>query len=227
MIISGKEDGLTFSLIARDPESGALGGIAATGNLCVGAWVLRGDPRGGLTASQGKTPSTLWGEDALDLLRHGLAPAEIVGEVTSADAGRAVRQLGVLSAGGDVAAFDGSENHPYTGHRHGDGWLASGNWLTSPAVLDRAAEAYLAGGDDFARRLLAALRAGVDAGSDSRGTLSAALLVIGLDRPPLSLRVDWDEAPVDRLSALHDRTNETDYNSWLDTLPTRTTPEAM
>ena len=43
------------------------------------------------------------------------------------------------------------------------------------------------------------------AGGDSRGLLSAALLVVGADRPPLSLRVDYSEAPLDALVDLHRR----------------------
>lgn len=216
---------MTFSLLARDPETGALGGIAATGNLCVGGWVLRGDPRAGLSASQGKTPSTLWGEDALEMLADGRDPAAVVAELTGRDTGRHERQLALLSADGHTAAFDGAANHPFTGHIEGEGWIVAGNWLSSGAVIERASASF-GGGGAFPDRLLAALEAGVSAGSDSRGTLSAALLVVAQDRPPLSLRVDWDAAPVERLAALLERTREPGYASWLDTLPTRTRPEA-
>lgn len=216
---------MTFSLLARDPETGALGGVAATGNLCVGGWVLRGDPAAGLTASQGKTPSTLWGEDALRLLERGNAPDKVVSELIAGDEGRNSRQLSVLSANGASGVYDGSENQPFTGHIAGDGWIIAGNWLTSSAVLDACAEAFESASGDFPQRLLDALAAGVDAGSDSRGTQSAALLVVAADRPPLSLRVDWDEAPVARLRDLYRRTRAPDYADWLDTLPTRERPE--
>ena len=56
---------MTFSPLARDPESGALGGASATGDLCVGAWVLRGRAGIGVTASQGHYPSIIWGESVL------------------------------------------------------------------------------------------------------------------------------------------------------------------
>ena len=38
---------MTFSILARNPETGEIGGAAATGNLCVGGWVLRGDIKKG------------------------------------------------------------------------------------------------------------------------------------------------------------------------------------
>ena len=59
---------MTFSLLARDPATGAIGGAAATGSLCVGGWVLRGSLAGGMSASQGKAPSTFWGEDVLAMM---------------------------------------------------------------------------------------------------------------------------------------------------------------
>ena len=31
---------MTFSILARNPKTGEIGGAAATGNLCVGGWVL-------------------------------------------------------------------------------------------------------------------------------------------------------------------------------------------
>lgn len=217
---------MTFTLLARDAETGALGGVAATGNLCVGGWVLRGDPRAGLSASQGRSPSTLWGEDALVLMAEGVHPSEVVARLVDGDRGRAKRQLALLSADGDKAGFDGVENHPVTGHLDGDGWIVSGNWLRGRAVIEGTAQAYVEAQGPFAERLLAALRAGVDAGSDSRGTLSAAMLVIALQNPRLSLRVDWDEEPVERLAALYERTREPSYQAWLDTLPTRSEPQA-
>jgi uncharacterized Ntn-hydrolase superfamily protein len=216
---------MTFSLLARDPETGALGGVAATGNLCVGGWVLRGDARGGITASQGRTPSTLWGEDALAALVAGEAVGEVAQRIPAADGGAGHRQLVLMDRDGKAAVFSGAANHPYTGHRDGAGWMAAGNWLTGPEVIDAAADAFAGAKVAFPVRLIGALEAGIAAGSDRRGTLSAALLVVARDRPPLTLRVDHDEAPVARLRALYEKTREPAYQEWLATVPTRDEPE--
>ena len=56
---------MTFSILAFDPISKAFGGSSATGNICVGGWVLRADPRYGISATQGAEVSTLWGEDVI------------------------------------------------------------------------------------------------------------------------------------------------------------------
>lgn len=215
---------MTFSLLAQDPGTGALGGAAATGSLCVGGWVLRGDSRGGISASQGAAPSTMWGEDVLVLMRDGLAAADAVAQVTGADAGRDWRQLSALDRGGRVAAFTGARNTDWRGSRAGDGIVAAGNLLTGPEVLEAAMEGFAGARGSFAERLIAALVAGERAGGDSRGLQSAALLVVSDDTAPLSLRVDWAERPVAALRHLHDRTRESPYAEWLPTVPTRADP---
>ena len=58
---------MTFSIIARNPKTGEIGGATATGNLCVGGWVLRGNVDKGVTATQGFYPSTIWGENILKI----------------------------------------------------------------------------------------------------------------------------------------------------------------
>lgn len=216
---------MTFSLLARDPDTGALGGVAATGNLCVGGWVLRGDARAGITASQGRSPSTLWGEDALAALVAGEDVRALAERIPAGDGGRGHRQLALLDRAGATAVYSGAENHPFTGHRADTGWICSGNWLVGPEVIDAAAEAYHAAEGPFPARLLGALGAGLAAGSDRRGTLSAALLVVGTGIPPLDLRVDHDDEPLERLRALYDLTRGEAYRDWLATVPTRDDPE--
>ncbi|MEH6726398.1 MAG: DUF1028 domain-containing protein, partial [Hyphomicrobiales bacterium] len=78
---------MTFSLLAYDADSKSWGGVAATGNLCVGGWVLRGRAGTGLSASQGHAPSTMWGEDVLDLMDQGLSAIEGVNRLVQADPG--------------------------------------------------------------------------------------------------------------------------------------------
>ena len=79
---------MTISILAFDEKTGVYGGGAATGSLCVGGWVLRGDAESGLSASQGSLPSTMWGNDVLARMRDG-EPADLaVRRVVDADAGR-------------------------------------------------------------------------------------------------------------------------------------------
>lgn len=215
---------MTFSILARDEETGRIGGAAATGSLCVGGWVLRGDSRLGLSASQGSAPSTLWGEDVLAAMGGGRTAAEAVSEITGADPGRAHRQLAALDLAGGTAAFTGASSIPACGSLQGAGVIVAGNLLSDTSVLDAALQGFQTSDAPFPERLLAALDAGHAAGSDSRGLLSAALLVLGDDMAPLSLRVDLAGKPLKRLRKLYRRSQTPPYADWLDVVPTRSTP---
>ena len=81
---------MTFSILSYDEETGTYAGAAATGSLCVGGWVLRGDIESGLVAAQGTAPSTFWRDDALRFMHAG-APAErVVADLTEPTPARAI-----------------------------------------------------------------------------------------------------------------------------------------
>lgn len=216
---------MTYTILAVDEKTGRLGGAAATGSLCVGGWVLRGDPRAGMSASQGTSPSTLWGEDVLVSMRAGRTAEEAVAETVAGDEGRAYRQLAALDTGGATAAFTGDKSVPACGHRSRGPVIVVGNMLEDEGVLDAALEAYFATHGDFTDRLMAALFAGERAGSDFRGLLSAALLVVGCDIAPITLRVDYSETPLSALSELLVRTHTAPYSEWVRGVPTLKAPD--
>jgi uncharacterized Ntn-hydrolase superfamily protein len=216
---------MTFSILVQDRKTGAFGGAAATGSLCVGGWVLRGRARAGLSASQGASPSTLWGENVLDLMQAGQTAQTAVEAVTSGDSGRGYRQLSALDPTGRVAAFSGRDNTPVVAERLFRNGVATGNMLASQEVVDRLVESYEAATGPLAERLLSALRGADAAGGDIRGLLSAALLVVEPDRPPLSLRIDLSEAPLDDLRRLLAMATDGEYAEWTRQVPTLTDPE--
>jgi uncharacterized Ntn-hydrolase superfamily protein len=243
---------VTFSMLVRDPDSGVLGAAAATGNLCVGAWVLRGDARAGLTAAQGLYPSPMWGPEALELMSAGRDAADAVRQVVERDSGRAVRQLAALDRNGGTAVHSGARNLDYCGHVAGENLIAAGNMLDSPAVLEAMVEAFTSessfarprgsGGPEsrpaptgfplareraggVAARLIESLAAGAAAGGDFRGLLSAAILVVSPDAAPLDLRIDHAGDPIGALKALYERTCDPAYQDWLAGIPTLNDPE--
>jgi uncharacterized Ntn-hydrolase superfamily protein len=218
---------MTFSILARDDETGAIGGAAATGSLCVGGWVLRGNPGSGMSASQGMAPSTFWGEDVLEMMANGQSAEKAVRAVTEPDQGRAQRQLSALPLAGPGAAFTGGENSPATGEQVFSGGVAAGNMLSSPQVVEALAEGFLAAEGSFPRRLLAGLEAADSAGSDSRGLMSAALLVVSPHHAPLSLRIDYADSPLTALAALLARATSGDYAAWARQVPCLDDPERI
>ncbi len=219
---------MTFSILAHDPGSGAIGGAAATGSLCVGGWVLRGDLTAGMSASQGAAPSTFWGEEVLQQMRTGAKPEQAVKDITSRDRGRAYRQLTALDLGGRAAAFTGAENQDVKGSLVFPGGIAAGNMLGRDTVLSAMAEAFAASDQGFERRLLASLAAARAAGGDFRGLLSAALLVLHPDRPPLTLRIDYHfDDPIGALDQLFERATSGDYGDWMRQVPVSTDKERV
>lgn len=215
---------MTYSILAFDERTGRFGGAATTGSLCVGGWVLRGDPRAGMSASQGTAPSTLWGESVLEQMRDGLTAPEAVTAVVQPDTGREHRQLAALDPAGGTAAFTGAQSIATCAHRAEGAVIVAGNMLSSEAVLDATLDSFLSTKGDFEDRLLASLFAGERAGSDSRGLLSAALLVVGRDMAPLTLRVDFSETPLAALRDLLARVRSSPYHDWLSGVPTLDDP---
>lgn len=219
--------GMTFSLLARDPVSGDFAAAAATGSLCVGGWVLRGDVRDGLSAAQGASASTLWGEAAQAALARGLRAPDALATVVGADPGRASRQLAVLDVGGWSAAFTGAANADWRGALAADDLVVSGNRLAGPAVLDALRDGWLTSqGEPLAERLLAALDAAAAAGGDRQPLQSAALLVLSRRQAPLTLRIDGDDRPLAALRALHARTTVPAYAEWAASVPCLDHPHA-
>ena len=216
---------MTISILAFDEKTGTYGGAATTGSLCVGGWVLRGNAESGLSASQGSLPSTLWGDDVLALMRDGESAEAAVERVVSADAGRGERQLSALDPAGGTGAFTGEKSIATAGARMARQVVVAGNLLASEAVLDACLDGFRAADGALDARLLAALRASDAAGGDSRGLLSAAMLVVGRNRPPLSLRVDYSETPIDALAELHGRATNGDYARWTRHVPTLEDPQ--
>lgn len=212
---------MTYSILARDPATGAIGGAAATGSLCVGGWVLRGDLSAGISASQGASPSTFWGDDVLTAMRNGADARSAVDEITQADTGRDYRQLSAVDLSGRSGAFTGAFNEPDKGIQAFPDGIAAGNMLAGPRVLTAMVAEFETAAGGLDNRLLAALRAADSAGGDYRGLLSAALLVLHADRPPLTLRIDYHpDDPVGALELLHQKATSGAYAEWRSQVPT-------
>lgn len=216
---------MTYSILALDKQSGRIGCAAATGNLCVGGWVLRADSMAGASASQGAYPSTIWGEDALTLMHEGKSAKETLAEIVGADAGRDHRQLAVLSLDGGTAFHTGVENVDHCHAIASEGVVVSGNMLTSPSVIDAIHEAYCANlSQPFEERLIRAIEAGDSAGSDFRGLMSAALKIVAQGSAPYDLRIDYHETPIKALRELNARAQDPEYKKWLELVPSALHP---
>lgn len=194
---------MTWSIIAKDNATGQIGIAVATKFFAVGARVPHIAPRVGGIATQALV-NPYYGIDGLKLLRDGRDPREIIETLIATDAGNASRQLHIMDISGRIAGYTGKDCVDWCGHLEGDGFSIAGNMLAGAKVLDDTAQAYLANTDmPFARRLLAAMRAGERAGGDKRGKQSAALLIYGEEEwSDLDLRIDDHVDPLAELERL-------------------------
>lgn len=195
----------TFSMVARCPETGALGVCVSTAAPAVGGRVPHAEAGVGAIATQAST-NVLYGVEGLELLGKGFAPGEALNMMLRQDPDRETRQVIMIDVRGRTAAFTGEETYEWRGHLVGDGYVAAGNMLVGGGVLRAMARAFEGSGGWLAERLMLALEAGEGAGGDRRGRVSAALLVVGGRRleagTRLDLRVDRHRDPVGELRRL-------------------------
>lgn len=200
---------MTYSIIARDPDTGALGIACQTHFFGVGRLVGWLEPGVGVIATQAFV-NVGFGPRGLDLLREGSTASTAMSTLIERDDQPAYRQLAVIDADGRVANYTGDKCVPAAGALSGDQVSVQGNMLASPAVYESMIRAYEeASGKTFTHRLLAALRAGEDAGGDARGSQSAVLKIVSGNRGGnaweetlLDLRVDDHPDPVTEITRL-------------------------
>ena len=216
---------MTFSILAYDPLTESYGGASATGNICVGGWVLRGDPLSGVSASQGSEPSTLWGEHILRYTSDGLDAKTAIKNTIKKDKGKQRRQLSVIDKKGNGSVFSGNENSSIIDELVSNNLVLSGNILSNKNVLNSMKERYLENQDkSLLYRLYFALQGGNKAGGDKRGIFSASILIVSRKSPPISLRVDYSTNPLKKLKELINKSNTKDYTNWLNSLPVVSDP---
>jgi uncharacterized Ntn-hydrolase superfamily protein len=200
----------TFSIVARDLETGDLGVAVQSKFFGVGAVVPWARAGIGAIATQSLANVT-YGERGLALLQAGWTARAVVSYLTGTDPDRADRQIGVVDRFGNAAQYTGDGCYPWAGGQTGPGFCVQGNILVSQDTTDSMADAYSTTPGSFPERLIAALEAGQAAGGDSRGQQSATILVVrdrggyggGSDRL-IDLRVEDHEAPIEELRRLLD-----------------------
>jgi len=205
----------TYSIVACDLKEGQWGVAVQSKFLAVGSVVPWAEPQVGAIATQAyANPS--YGPNGLALLREGLSANEVVERLTSEDAGRDQRQLGVVDASGESASWTGRRCNDWAGHRNGAGYAAQGNILVGEETVTALATTFEANAQlPLAQRLIDCLAAAQAAGGDRRGQQSASLLVVqkeggyaGLSDTLVDLRVDDHERPIQelrRIAGLHSR----------------------
>jgi len=191
----------TFSIVARDAQTGEIGVAVQSHWFCVGCIVTWAEAGVGAVATQSFVEPA-YGRDGLQLLRQGVAAPEALARLLKEDKARNVRQVAFIDAQGRVAAWTGArdipaagdivgaqsgvrqrnvmvEGAPEDGTIHiGQGFSVQANMMLHDRVWPAMAQAFRDTKGDLADRMLAALDAAQAAGGDARGRQSAALLIV-------------------------------------------------
>ena len=196
---------MTYSIIARCPQTGRLGlGITtfslAVGGRCEGVAANVGICKTQAFPNRGNDPL------GIKLLAQGFAPARVMQLLEANDPDHAYRQIAIIDREGKVAAHTGAKTRGWSGHCVGEGCVSFGNGLVGPRVV----EAMLAGfqaaaAEPLELRLLRALEAGRDAGGQGNAEShkperSAAIKVVDrADYPEIDVRVDVHPTAVEEV----------------------------
>jgi uncharacterized Ntn-hydrolase superfamily protein len=201
---------MTFSIVARSKDGDSWGVAVASKFLAVGSAVPAAVAGVGAIATQADANVAYKGQ-ALAHMDDGATASIALQRLLEEDEGRDHRQVGIVDSDGGSASHTGPACLDWAGSRTGDGYAIQGNILAGEEVVDAMETAWLSSDETapLAERLLAALRAGDEAGGDARGRQSAALLVVregagygGLDDIAVDLRVDDHATPIPELARL-------------------------
>jgi uncharacterized Ntn-hydrolase superfamily protein len=196
---------VTYSIVARDPDTGELGVAVQSHWFSVGSIVTWARPGVGAVATQANADPG-YGPQLLDLVAAGVHAEQALATLVANDPAGDSRQVAVVDAAGHVAAHTGSSCMAYAGHVTGTGVSCQANIMATERVWPAMLEAFEAAAGSLTSRLLDALDAAEREGGDLRGRQSAAILVVAPDAEPwqtvVSLRVEDDPEPLGELRRL-------------------------
>lgn len=199
----------TFSIVARDANTGEMAVAVQSHWFSVGTGVSWGEAGVGVVATQSFTNKS-FGIRGLELLKQGKSPQEALDILLSDDEGRDFRQVAILDQQGRVATHTGKSCIDFAGHSNGKNFSVQANMMLNDKVVPSMEKAWNENSKlPLAERMVAVLQAAQNAGGDIRGKQSAALLIVAPKATAepwndrlLDLRVDDSENPIKELDRL-------------------------
>lgn len=199
---------MTYSIVARDPETGELGVAVQSHYFSTGSIVTWAEAGVGAVATQAHAEVS-YGPLGIELMRAGKPAADALAELIAADEQQMRRQVAMVDATGRVATHTGDLCIAEAGHRTGEGVSVQANMMERDTVPDAMLAAYNASKGRFAVRLMDALDAAEAEGGDIRGRQSSAMLIVGGEKQDapwkdkrLELRVEDHPEPLAELRRL-------------------------
>ena len=193
---------MTFSIIGHCTGTGMFGVAISSSSPAVAARCAHARAGVGAVASQNVTDPRL-GPHALDLMGRGASPSEALAILERSGSHMAYRQVLAVGRSGESAIYSGTNVLGLWSEAEGRDCAAAGNLLADAGVPEVMVQHFAASTGHLGARLVAALRAGLDAGGEAGPVHSAGLLVVDKQSWPLAeLRIDWTEdCPIAALEA--------------------------
>lgn len=196
---------MTFSIAACCAETGMFGVAVSSSSPAVAARCAHVRAGVGAVATQNVTDPSL-GPRGLDLMELGARASEAITILRETARHADYRQLTAVDASGQTGFFHGAKVLGTHAHAEVHGAVAAGNILSSHIVPEAMTAAYEATPGHLGDRLIAAMRAAINAGGEEGPVHSAGMKIV--DRVPwpvADLRIDWTEdEPIEALAALWD-----------------------
>ena len=175
--LTGSKLAHTYSIVARDPDTGEMGVAVQSHWFSVATLVSWAEAGVGVVATQAFI-NTSFGPRGLALLKDGETANGAVEKMVAADDGRNFRQLAMIDAQGNVAAYTGQKCIPEAGHFVGENFSVQANLMLNDRVWPAMAKAFEKSQGPLAERMVATLETAQAAGGDIRGKQSAAIVVV-------------------------------------------------
>ena len=199
---------MTFSIVAVDKKKKEIGFAGAS---CVYNAGRIGFVKAELGAISTQALANFnLGPLFIEKLEEGKNLVEILNIFREEDDDLESRQIGMVDFEGSTLGFTGSKCFDWAGHTTGEGYSCQGNILIGSEVIKQMSKAFEETEGSLAERLFAALKAGDDAGGDSRGKQSARIIVekkeagfLKSDRF-LDINVEDHEEPIKELGRILD-----------------------
>lgn len=184
---------MTFSLVARCPETGMFGVAIASSSPAVAARCSYARAGVGAVASQNVTDPTL-GPLTLDLMQQGLSAHDAIARVKEQGKFIEYRQVLAVDVADETAIHSGPNSLGIWTQAQGAGVASGGNLLANDTVPQAIVDGFLASTGHLGDRLIAAMQAGLAAGGEAGPVHSAGMMLVDTVAWPVAdLRCDWTE----------------------------------
>jgi uncharacterized Ntn-hydrolase superfamily protein len=198
---------MTFSIAARCAVTGMFGIAVSSSSPAVAGRCAHARAGVGAVATQNITDPAL-GVAGLDLMATGLSAPQALARLRAESPHMDYRQLALVDRQGRTATYSGDKTLGLHASEQQANAVAAGNLLRSRRVPRRMLEAFFLDFEDpLGDRIIAAMKAALEAGGEEGPVHSAGMLLVrDVAWPIADLRIDWHETdPIGALAELWSR----------------------